>query len=284
MPGTVLRGTATRLHGLIMDSRQVSDTWERGNPYERYVGRWSRRVAPLFLAWMGIPGGRKWLDVGCGTGALCAAIVDHCAPSSVAGVEPSEGFRKTAKENLAGRAVLHQGSATAIPLEDASVDVVVSGLVLNFVPDPKAALAEMARVTGSGGAIGAYVWDYAGKMELMRVFWDAAVELNPDAARMDEGVRFPLCHPEALVATFAVAALNGAEVTAIDIATPFASFEDYWQPFLGGQGPAPAHAMSLDEATRARLRDRIRARIPVQADGSISLTARAWAVRATVTS
>jgi len=252
MPGTVLRGAGTRLHGLTMDSRQVADTWERGNPYERYVGRWSRRVAPLFLAWMRIPGGRKWLDVGCGTGALCAAIVDRCAPLSVAGVEPSEGFLKTARENLAGRALLHQGSATAIPLEDASVDVVVSGLVLNFVPDPKVALAEMARVTGSGGAIGAYVWDYAGKMELMRVFWDAAVELDPDAARMDEGVRFPLCHPEALVATFAGAALNGAEVTAIDIATPFASFEDYWQPFLGGQGPAPAYAMSLDETTRSR--------------------------------
>ena len=220
--------------------------------------------------------------MGCGTGALCAAIVDHCSPSSVAGVEPSEGFLTTARANLAGRAVLHRGSATAIPLDDASVDVVVSGLVLNFVPDQRAALAEMARVSTSGGTIGAYVWDYAGKMELMRDFWDAAVELDPDAARMDEGIRFPLCRPEALMELFAGAGLEAVEVTAIDIPTPFASFEDYWQPFLGGQGPAPAYAMSLDETARARLRDRIRARIPVQADGSISLTARAWAVRATV--
>ena len=265
-----------------MDNKRVSDTWERGHPYEQYVGRWSRRVAPVFLSWLRIPDGQRWLDVGCGTGALCAAIVDHCSPASIAGVEPSEGFLKTAKENLAGRAVLHQGSATAIPLGDAAVDVVVSGLVLNFVPDPRAALAEMARVTGSGGTIGAYVWDYAGKMELMRFFWDAAVELNPDAASMDEGIRFPLCRPQALVALMTSAGLNGTEVTAIDIPTPFATFEDYWQPFLGGQGPAPAYAMSLDETTRARLRDRIRVRIPVQADGSISLTARAWAVRATV--
>jgi SAM-dependent methyltransferase len=266
-----------------MDNQQLSDTWERGNPYEQYVGRWSRRVAPEFLSWLRIPAGRKWLDMGCGTGALCAAIVDCCSPSSVTGVEPSEGFLKTARENLAGRAVIYHGSATSIPLDDAAVDVVVSGLVLNFVPDQKAALAEMARVTGSGGTIGAYVWDYAGKMELMRFFWDAAVELNTDAAKMDEGIRFPLCRAEALVALFTSAGLDNPEATAIDIPTPFTSFEDYWQPFLGGQGPAPAYAVSLDETARARLRDRIRARIPAQADGSISLTARAWAICATVT-
>lgn len=267
-----------------MDQEQVSDTWERGSPYEQYVGRWSRRVAPLFLSWLAIPAGRRWLDVGCGTGALCAAIVDDCSPSSVAGVEPSEGFLKMAKENLAGRVVLQPGSATAIPLGDASVDVVVSGLVLNFVPDPRAALAEMARATGKGGTVAAYVWDYAGKMELMRFFWDAAVELDPNAAKLDEGLRFPLCRPEALEKLFAGAGLNEVEVRAIDVSTPFVNFDDYWRPFLGGQGPAPAYAMALDEAARARLRDRIRERVPTQADGSISLSARAWAVRATVAS
>jgi SAM-dependent methyltransferase len=264
-----------------MDHKQVSDTWERGDPYEQYAGRWSRRVAPLFLSWLGIPPGRKWLDVGCGTGALCAAIVDHCSPYSVTGVEPSEGFIKTAKENLAPSSASPR-QCDSNPLDDASVDVVVSGLVLNFIPDQRAALAEMARVTGNGGKIGAYVWDYAGKMELMRLFWDAAVELNPEAAKMDEGIRFPLCRPKALVELFESAGLNGVEVMAIDIPTPFASFEDYWRPFLGGQGPAPAYAMSLNEAARARLRDRIRERILAEADGSIALTARAWATRATV--
>ena len=265
-----------------MDHKQVSDTWERGSPYEQYVGRWSRRVAPQFLSWLSIPAGRKWLDVGCGTGALCAAIVDRCSPSSVACVEPSEGFLKTATENLAGRAAFHPGSATAIPLGDASVDVVVSGLVLNFIPDPRTALAEMARVTVKGGMIAAYVWDYAGKMELMRFFWDAAVELNPDAAKMDEGIRFPLCRSEALEKLFAGAGLEGVEVKSIDISTAFANFEDYWQPFLGGQGPAPAYAMSLDETARARLRDRLRERVPTEANESISLIARAWATRARV--
>jgi SAM-dependent methyltransferase len=263
-----------------MDHNQVSNTWERGNPYEQYVGRWSRRVAPQFLSWLSIPAGRRWLDVGCGTGALCAAIVDRCSPSSVTGVEPSEGFLKTATENLAGRATLHQGSATAIPLGHASVDVVVSGLVLNFVPDQRAALAEMARVTVKGGTIAAYVWDYAGKMELMRYFWDVAVELDPPAAKMDEGIRFPLCHPEALERLFAGVGLNGVELKSIDIPTTFTNFDDYWLPFLGGQGPAPSYVMSLDETARARLRDRIRERIPIAANGSISLTARAWAIRA----
>lgn len=198
-------------------------------------------------------------------------------------VEPSEGFLQAAQEHLAGRVGLHRGTATAIPLEDASVDVVVSGLVLNFIPDQRAALAEMARVTGNGGTIGAYVWDYAGKMELMRFFWDTAVVLNPDAARMDEGRRFPLCRPEALLELFASTGLHGVEVTSIDIPTPFASFDEYWQPFLGGQGSAPAYTMALDETARECLRDCLRARIPVAADGAISLTARAWAIRATVT-
>jgi SAM-dependent methyltransferase len=262
-----------------MDHKQLSDTWERGSPYEQYVGRWSRRVAPAFLSWLDIPAGRRWLDVGCGTGALCAAIVDGCAPASVVGVEPSEGFITTAKDNLAGRATLHQGSATAIPLDDASVDVVVSGLVLNFVPDQRAALQEMMRVTGKGGTIAAYVWDYAGKMELMRVFWDAAVELDPAAAKLDEGVRFPLCRPEALDKLFGGAGLEGVELKAIDVPTPFSNFDDYWQPFLGGQGPAPAYAMSLDEAARGRLRDRIRARIAASENAPISMIARAWAAR-----
>lgn len=265
-----------------MAPKPVSDTWERGSPYEQYVGRWSRQVAPRFLSWLDVPPGRRWLDVGCGTGALCAAIVDRCAPSSVAGVEPSKGFLETARQNLGERVAFHAGSATAIPLGDASVDAAVSALVLNFVDDPRAALAEMARVAGTGGTIAAYVWDYASKMELMRKFWDAAVELDPASARLDEGARFPLCRPEPLEKLFAGAGLTGVEVAPIDIATRFASFEDYWQPFLGGQGPAPAYAMSLDDAARARLRERIRARLPLEADGSIPLTARAWAVRAAV--
>ena len=265
-----------------MTSALLSAAWERGEPYEQYVGRWSRQVAPQFLAWLNIAPRRRWLDVGCGTGALSVAILDRCSPSSVAGIEPSEGFLRKAAGQLAGRVVLRQADAEAIPLGDGSVDVTVSGLVLNFVPDGRAALREMARVTAAGGTIAAYVWDYGGRMELMRHFWDAAVELNPDAAKLDEGSRFPLCRPEALEALFTDAGLARTEVSAIDIPTNFSGFDDYWQPFLGGQGPAPAYAMALDETRRARLRDLLQEHLPLQADGTISLVARAWAVRAEV--
>ena len=260
----------------------VSDTWERGSPYEQYVGRWSRQVAPRFLSWLGMPAGKRWLDVGCGTGALSAAIVDHCQPTSVIGVEPSEGFLKTARENIGDRVTLLQGSAVALPLGDGEVDVSVCGLVLNFVPDPRAALAEMARVAGNGGTVAAYVWDYAGTMELMRLFWDAAVELDPNAAKLDEGARFPLCRPEPLGHLYTHAGLTDIQVAPIDIQTDFVDFDDYWRPFLGGQGPAPAYVMSLDEGQRGRLRELIRSRLPSEPGRPISLTARAWAVRGSV--
>jgi len=259
----------------------MSDNWKQGDLYERYVGRWSRQVAPRFVTWLGIPATRRWLDVGCGTGALCAAILDHGSPASVTGVEPSDGFRKTAAENLAGRATFLQGNAASIPLGDASVDVVVSALVLNCVPDPRAALAEMKRVTTPDGTIAAYIWDYTGRMDLMRYFWDAAVEISPDAASANESVRFKLVTAPGLASAFTAAGLRNVETGAIDIPTPFASFDEYWQPFLGGQGPAPAYAMSLDDATRTKLRDRLRAKLPTAADGSISLLARALTVRGT---
>ena len=203
------------------------DHWEIAHAYEQYVGRWSRRLAPRFLAWLDEPEARRWLDVGCGTGALCAAIMRQCVPSSVTGIEPSEGFLQGARDQLGADVRLLQGTAAEIPLPNDAVDVTVSGLVLNFVPDARAALAEMMRVTAAGGTIAAYVWDYAGKMELMRLFWDAAAELDPRAAKLDEGVRFPVCRAEALRELFAGAGARAVETTAIDIDTPCASFDDY---------------------------------------------------------
>jgi SAM-dependent methyltransferase len=180
---------------MTVPERPLSDTWERGDPYENYVGRWSRRAAPKFLAWLGIPAGQRWLDVGCGTGALCAAIVDHCAPSSVIGIEPSEGFLKTAREN-AGRASIQPGSATAIPLDDGGRRGGL-GAGAELHPGSARRAKEMVRVAASGQP-SARMSGTAGKMELMRYFWDAAVELDRDAARLDEGTRFPLCRPDAL--------------------------------------------------------------------------------------
>lgn len=259
-----------------------SDAWNLGDPYERYVGRWSRLVARDFLDWLDMPPGLRWLDLGCGTGALTAAIVERAAPAGVVGVEPSAGFLAKAQERLQGKAVFHPGDAFDIPVEDASIDVLASGLVLNFVPDTARGLAQMSRKTKPGGTVAAYVWDYAQGMELMRHFWDAAVKLDPPAQALDEGLRFPLCRPEALEQAFRQAGLREVEGRALEVPIYFRSFEDYWTPFLGGQGPAPSYVSGLDELSRSRLRDELRRRLPTAADGSIALVARAWAVRGQV--
>lgn len=260
----------------------ISDTWERGDPYERYIGRWSRRVAPKFVRWLAVGPGKRWLDVGCGTGALSAAIIEEAAPASVVGVEPSPGFLERARANLGESFTPKAGGAEALPLDSASIDVAVSGLVLNFVPDLPAALRELRRVTVPGGTIGAYVWDYAEGMQLIRHFWNAAVELDPAARKLDEAARFPLCSSKALSDSFAAAGLAGVGTTALEVPTPFTDAADYWSPFLGGQGPAPAYVMSLPEDQRERLRARVTERLPRRPDGSIQLLAKAWAVRATV--
>jgi SAM-dependent methyltransferase len=166
-----------------------------------------------------------------------------------------------------------------LPDQPASYDAALSGLMLNFLPQPEQAVREMARVVVSGGIVAAYVWDYAGEMQLMRHFWNAAVALDPDAFELDEGRRFPLCQPEPLAELFRRAGLTYVEVRAIDIATDFQDFDDYWSPFLGGQGPAPSYVMALSDERRAALRECIRAGLPFALDGSIPLIARAWAVR-----
>jgi SAM-dependent methyltransferase len=254
--------------------------WASGAAYEPYVGRWSRLVAREFLAWLAVPPERRWLDVGCGTGALSETVLREAAPAEVVGCDPSKGFIAYACEQVRdGRVRFDVEDARSLPYEDDRFDAVISGLVLNFVPDSERALADMARVTRPGGTVAAYVWDYAGEMQLLRHFWEAAVALDPTAVELDEGRRFPICRPEALERLFTEARLEDVAVRAVDIPTVFRDFDDYWSPFLAGQGPAPSYAMSLTEERRAALRDRIRASLPTNDDGSIRLIARAWAAR-----
>jgi SAM-dependent methyltransferase len=256
--------------------------WASGSPYEMYVGRWSRLVARELLAWLNVPRGSRWLDVGCGTGALSETILREVDPAAVTGADQSEGFVGYAREQVKDERVTFEvADAQRLPFEDARFDVVVSGLVLNFIPDQTLALAEMARVVRPGGTIATYVWDYAGEMQLMRHFWDAATALDPAARELDEGHRFPICQPEPLAALFQAAGLSDVLTRPIDVPTVFRDFDDYWSPFLGGQGPAPSYALSLDEPARDALRDHIRAGLPIASDGSIRLVARAWAVRGT---
>ena len=262
------------------EERLGHDVWDIGAAYEAYVGRWSRLVGREFVRWLGVPRDCRWLDVGCGAGALIEAIVEHAEPHEVLGVDRSKGFVGYARSRLpVARVAFQVGDARALPVPTGGFDAVVSGLVLNFVPEPARMVGEMARAGRPGSTIGLYVWDYASGMELMRCFWDAAKALDPEAAALDEAVRFPSCAPAPLEALFGAAGLSQVATRAIDVPTRFRDFDDYWSPFLGGQGPAPAYAMSLPEDRRISLRELIRSNLPVGPDCSIQLTARAWAVR-----
>jgi len=256
------------------------DNWTAGDLYEGYMGRWSRPVAREFIGWLTVPSGGHWLDVGCGTGALSQTVLHVAEPASIKGIDRSEGFVNFAREHVRDERVRFEvGDAEVLTDGSEMFDAVVSGLVLNFIPNPERALAEMKRVTRKDGVVGVYVWDYAEGMQFIRHFFDAAIALDSKAAEHDEGPRFPICHPDALRQLFESAELQGVEVRSIEVPTVFRDFDDYWDPFLAGVGPAPAYAMSLSEEHRSALRERIRTDLPINADGSIHLSARVWAVR-----
>ena len=221
--------------------------------------------------------------MGCGTGALTETILENAAPRDVVGVDPSPGFLEHARQRITDRrARFDAGDAQSLPYDPGSFDAVVSGLVLNFVPNPARAVAAMSRVARDRGVVAAYVWDYTAGMQLMRHFWDAAVNLDPGARSLDEGHRFgALCQPGALRELWTAAGLRDVETWPIVVPTDFRDFDDFWTPFLGGQGPAPSYLSSLDEDRRQALRDEIRTSLPWALDGTIHLTARAWAVRGT---
>jgi SAM-dependent methyltransferase len=265
-------------------TQQKDASWfADGEAYEHYVGRWSRPVGRMFLDWLNLPRDLRWADVGCGTGVLTGMILDRAAPNRVVGVEPSEGFFNLARMNVEDRrAEFRLGDAQSLPLDSQEADVAVSDLVLNFVPDKNRALQEMRRVVNPGSTVAAYVWDYAGEMQLMRYFWTAVVELFPDGAEKDEGKQFPICKPNTLAELFRAGGMQGVKTQNLDAPTVFKDFEDYWSPFLRGQGPAGAYCVSLSEHDRDRLRTRLENVLPFNNDGTISLISRAWAVRGTV--
>ena len=255
--------------------------------YDAFMGRWSRLVAHDFLAWLSVPAHGRWLDVGCGTGALASAILQSASPSEVWGIDPSEEYIAYARASLPQeRCHLLVADAQALPHEfsdfDATdFDATVSGLALNLVPEPMAALGEMIRVTRPNGLVAAYVWDFASGMQLLRYLWDAATKFDPTTEELDQGKCFPICHPDRLRALFTESGVRAVEVRALQVPTIFRDFEDYWSPFLTGHGRAPGYVMSLSEDQRSRLRESIQEVLPTRSDGSIHLSARAWAVRGT---
>jgi SAM-dependent methyltransferase len=256
----------------------AEERWHSGNAYEVFMGRWSRQLAREFvLQERALAQHGSWLDIGCGTGALTQAILELTQADSVMSVDPSPSFVGYAREQIQDmRTQFSTADARSLPFAAQTFSHVVSGLVLNFLPEN--AVQEMRRVCAAGGRVAAYVWDYADKMEWLRYFWDAAVAVDPAAKSFDEGLLFPICNKDNLVSLFYEYVLHRLHTTAIDIPTHFASFDDYWEPFLCGQFPAPQYVASLSDDHRVELRAELQKRLPINPDGSIDLIARAWAV------
>jgi SAM-dependent methyltransferase len=254
--------------------------WTSGEAYERFMGRWSPHIASKFIDWLDAPQELDWLDVGSGTGALTRTILAQADPKSVTGVDPSPVFVEFAQQATKDkRASFKVGNAMELPAEDASADLVVCGLVLNFVPDPIKAVGEMKRACRAGGRVAAYVWDYAEGMQMLRIFWDAAAAVDPANRELDEQLLFPICNPDALRETFRGADLQDVQTGPIEFRMKFADFDDYWSPFLGGVGPAPTYVSGLSDEHKNSLERELRRRLSANADGSIELPARAWAVK-----
>lgn len=263
----------------------MTDRWAKGEAYERYLGRWTAEVAPLFVRWVGSASPVHWLDVGCGTGALTRAILEFDTRNTLLsiGADPSQGFVRTARalvEDRRARFVV--APAEQLPFGTGAFDAVVSGLVLNFLLDPHRGLREMIRVCRPGGTVAGYVWDYTGQMWLLRHFWESAFDLVPEARDLKEVGRFALCRPEPLRELFAAADLSEIQVEPLGSTAEFRDFDDYWEPFLAGQGAAPSFVVSLPEPTRLALAEVLRQRLPARADGSITLALQVWAVRGRV--
>jgi SAM-dependent methyltransferase len=260
----------------------MNDSWASGVAYERFMGRWSTLLAHKFLSWLDIAPARTWLDVGCGTGSLTKLILESYQPKEIIAIDSSVDFISHAQRSITNPCVQFKvGLAQSLELDSNTIDAVVSGLVLNFVPEPKEAILEMLRVTKPGGKIGIFLWDYADGMQMMRYFWDAAVEIDDNAREHDSGVRFPICQEGQLESLVWEVGLKRVEATAIEINTVFKNFDDYWQPFLGKVGSPSSYVMGMNPEDRQRIEDKLRKSLPFAEDGSISLIARAWAVKGT---
>ena len=256
-----------------------------GDGYERFMGRWSRELAPLLVKFAGVRNGDDVLDVGSGTGALTAALAAVAPSSRIVGIDPAAPYVAFAQTRHSGDRVRFEvGDARQLRFADRSFDRTLSLLVLNFIPERAKALDEMIRVTRPGGTVGAAVWDYGQGMEMLRVFWDQAISLNPAMDARDEW-HMPLCRKGELAAFWREHGLQNVSEEALPIQTRFVSFDDYWSPFLEKQGPAGTYVGALAESEREELRLRLRKRLLGDGpDRPIVLVARAWAVRGIVPS
>jgi SAM-dependent methyltransferase len=256
------------------------DKWTSGASYDVWMGRWSRLLAHEFLRWLDAAKNLRWLDVCCGSGILSEAIVQHSSPKSIAGVDLSPGQIAFAREHRSAANITFEvADAMHLPFEAQNFDISVCGLGLNFVPQPEQAIRQMRRVTRSCGTIAAYVWDYAAGARFLREFWDAAAVIDPEASAFDQARRFPMCTERGMRQLFEAAGLQDVNLGAIQTSMRFENFNDYWQPFNSGQGSAPNYLASRNERIRNAIRERLQSTLPFAKDESLTLPARAWAVR-----
>jgi SAM-dependent methyltransferase len=249
--------------------------------YDRHVGRYSAQLASALIAFAGVGRGMRAVDVGCGPGALTAALVRELGAPSVAAADPSAPFAEACRARLPGVDVV-VAPAEALPFADGAFDGALSQLVVNFMRDADAGVREMARVTRPGGVVAACVWDYAGEMTLLRAFWDAAREVDPArAAAADEGIVMRWCAEGELADLWRAAGLCDVRFGPLVVSARYTGFEDLWSPFPTGVAPSGAFCASLDADRRGALHDAYRRRLGV-GEGPFELTARAWAVAGTV--
>jgi SAM-dependent methyltransferase len=248
--------------------------------YDRHVGRYSTQLAAALIGFAGVEPGMRALDVGCGPGALTAALAERLGAVSVRAADPSEPFVEACRTRLPGVDAVVAG-AEALPFADGTFDAALSQLVLNFMDDAEAGVREMARVTRPDGVVASCVWDYAGEMTLLRAFWDAAREVDPERASADEGVVMRWCAEGDLAELWRTAGLHDVRSGALVVNASYTDFEDLWAPLTTGVAPSGAFLKSLDEHRGAALHDAYRRRLGV-GGGPFELTARAWAVAGTV--
>jgi ubiquinone/menaquinone biosynthesis C-methylase UbiE len=243
--------------------------------YDRYVGRYSPGLALAMREAAAVRPGQRALDVGCGPGALTAALADVVGAENVAAVDPSEPFVEAARARVPGARIV-LGSAESIPFEDGEFDATLSQLVVNFLTDPEQGLSEMSRVTRPAGVVAGCVWDYGGEMTLVRTFWDAAAALDPEGAGpLAETYTMRFSRPDELEALWQGAGLDDVDIGAIVVEAAYDDFDDLWSPYPAGVGPAGAYASSLGDEARAALREEFRRRLG-QSEGPFTLSARAW--------
>jgi ubiquinone/menaquinone biosynthesis C-methylase UbiE len=243
--------------------------------YDRYMGRYSRLLAPLFADFSGVQPGQRVLDVGCGPGALTSELALRVGPEQVAAVDPFEGFALACADRVPG-ADVRTAPAERLPWPDSSFDAVLSHLVINFLEDADTGVREMRRVLNPGGTLAACAWDYAGEMQMLRAFWDAALTLDPGAP--DEGRVMGYTDPDSLRELWTSMGLRDVDASPLVVHVDYADFEDYWEPFLNGTGPGGAYCVSLDADRQAALRDECFRQLS-EPRGTFTLAARAWAVR-----